>query len=174
MHAGEEEPWWTDHAAKAKHAAFLTRAGAPGMWLNILIHTAGPDARWGDAVHAARLLVAEIARADGDVSAKELLAPGSVGHAALLAGLEEVAPAPGNSSTEDLLDWVLGFEGVEAAGCSPWDLVHAVGAAVRQVRDQTRRKRQAASAVGPGGKADVNKDEEEKRAGEGARGDSGD
>ncbi len=40
VHAGLEEPWWSDHAGKPKHAAFLTRAGAPGMWLAILLHTA--------------------------------------------------------------------------------------------------------------------------------------
>ena len=66
----EEESWWAEHAAKPKHSAFLSRAGAPGMWLNILLQTAEPGARWGDAVHAARMLVADVVRTDVDLAAE--------------------------------------------------------------------------------------------------------
>ena len=66
VHRKLENPWWQDHAMKPKHAAFLARAGPPGGWLDLLIETATEGARWGDAEHAARLLVADVVRVAGD------------------------------------------------------------------------------------------------------------
>ena len=76
------------------------------------------------------------------------------------------APMVQPPTTDALLDWVVGFEGSEAAGCSPWDLLHALGDTIRKARRReaaARRMQAKANVEAPqqgGGEGDPRRDSE--------------